>query len=134
MRPLALLLAASLAGCAATADQQAAQAERSRQELARTLAGRVQGKPETCLPTEMNSGPRIIAPDTLVYSETRDRLWVTRAEGCTFLRPDDIVVAEIWGGRMCRNDQFRTIQRTGGIPSPICRFGDFVPWQREREE
>ncbi|WP_448503228.1 hypothetical protein [Sphingomonas sp.] len=119
-----------LVGCASTPERQAEQAARAKADLARTLAGRVAGKPQTCLPVDLRDGPRIIAPDTLIYGETRGRLWLVRAKGCPFLRNDDIVITEVFGGRLCRNDLFRTLPRTGGIPSPVCRFGEFTPWQR----
>jgi hypothetical protein len=127
---LGLAIAAALAGCATTPERQAEQAARAQAELARTLAGRVAGKPQTCLPVDLRDAPRIIAPDTLVYGETRDRLWLVRVQGCTFLRNDDIVIAEVFGGQFCRNDLLRTLPRTGGIPSPACRFGEFTPWNR----
>jgi hypothetical protein len=127
---LCVVVAAALAGCAATPERQAEQADRAQADLARTLAGRVVGEAQTCLPVDLRDGPRIIAPDTLVYGETRDRLWLVRAEGCPFLRNDDIVITEVFGGQLCRNDLLRTLPRTGGIPSAACRFGDFTPWQR----
>lgn len=119
----ALLL---LAACASPADR-AADAAR---ELETLLAGRVAGKPQTCLPSNLRDGPRIIAPDMLVYGATRGRLWITRAQDCPFLRRDDIIIADMFGSQQCRNDMIRTLPRTGGIVSPACRLGDFTPWDR----
>lgn len=131
----ALTLAALLlvAGCAAqdrTASQIAARGER---EFADAVAGRSAGAPQRCIDPRTASGPQLIAPDRLVYRDA-GTVWVTRAEGCPFIDRDAIVIAELFGGQLCRNDRFRTVQRgtSAGIPGPYCRYSDFTPYRRPR--
>ncbi len=100
-------------------------------ELDRALAGRAPGKPETCLSNSRISNPQVIGDRILLY---RDGIRVWRndlPEACPGLNDDVIIVTEVFGGQLCRNDQFYTLQRSAsGIPGPRCRLGNFVPWDR----
>ncbi|HCB75892.1 MAG TPA: hypothetical protein DEP91_06920 [Sphingomonas bacterium] len=133
MRAAALFAVLAVAGCAP--QQQAASdlAARGDRELAAAIGGRVAGKPERCINPVNTGGPQLIAPDRLVYRDA-GTVWVSRAEGCPFIGRDEIVIAEVYGGQLCRNDRFRTVQRgtRAGIPGPFCRYGDFTPYRRAR--
>lgn len=121
MRPV-LALAVLALGTATTSDTQ---------DLAKALAGRVEGKPETCLSTTRIENPEIIGNHTLLYRDG-GRLWRNDLQAaCPGLDNDAIVVTEVHGGQLCRNDMFYTLQRGGiGIPGPRCRLGNFVPWDK----
>lgn len=133
MRAAALLSALALAAC--TQQERAAGdlAARGDRELAAAIDGRVAGKPERCINPVNSGGPQLIAPDRIVYRDAAT-VWVSRAEGCPFIGRDEIVIAEVFGGQLCRNDRFRTVQRgtSAGIPGPFCRYGDFTPYRRPR--
>lgn len=119
-----LLVVTALAGATAADDAK---------DLANALAGRTPGKPETCVSPSRIGTPQIIGNRILLYRDGR-RMWRNDLpEACPGLNDDAIVVSEIYGGQVCRNDQFYTLQRTGGsIPGPRCRLGNFVPWDKAR--
>lgn len=123
MRLLPLFLL--LAGCAAP---QAAGPSRDEQALARGLAGRTPGPPQSCIPTSPSNALTVADQRTLIYRQGRT-LWVNRVE-CSQLRPLDTLIVEAQGSRYCRNDRFRTRQTGSSIPGPTCLLGDFVPYRR----
>ena len=100
-------------------------------DLDRALAGRVPGKPETCLSNNRISTPRVIGNRILLYQDGA-RVWRNDLpDACPGLNSDALIVTEVFGGQLCRNDQFYTLQRGGGgIAGPRCRLGNFVPWDR----
>lgn len=119
-----LLLVAALGGATAADDAK---------DLARALAGRVPGKAETCVSASRVGSPQIFGDRVLLYRDGA-RLWRNDLpDGCPGLDADPIFVSEVYGGQVCRNDQFYTLQRGGGsIPGPRCRLGNFVPWDKVR--
>lgn len=122
---LALLPLLALAGCTASAVTPQTDAA----ELADALKGRVAGEAQRCINASNLEAPRIIG-ETLVYRQG-GRLWVTQAQdGCPSLHGDPVLITEVYGGNLCRNDRFRTVPRAASIPGPYCRFGAFVPYSR----
>ena len=119
----ALLLVAAL-GASTASDSK---------DLARALAGRVAGKPEMCLSNFRSATPQAIGDRILLYHDGA-RVWRNDLpDPCPGLGNDAIVVSEVFGGQICRNDQFYTLRRGGGgIPGPRCRLGNFVPWDKPR--
>jgi len=125
MRAATALAALILASCTAGSGPDSAS---DAGELARALEGRVAGVAQRCLPATQNSGPQIIG-ETLLYRQGRTLWRAELPDGCPSLRGDPILVTEIFGGSICRNDRFRTIDRGApAIPGPSCRFGDFTPY------
>ncbi|MFD1786879.1 hypothetical protein ACFSC3_04765 [Sphingomonas floccifaciens] len=123
---IALLPLLALAGCTASAP---INGKTDAAELADALKGRTAGPPQRCINASNLDAPRIIG-DTLVYRQG-GRLFVTRASGgCPSLRGDPLLVTEVYGGQLCRNDRFRTVPRGASIPGPYCMFGEFVPYGR----
>lgn len=117
-----------LAGCAAPG---ATGGQSDAAELADALKGRTAGTPQRCINASNLDAPRIIG-ETLVYRQG-GRLWTTRAEdGCPSLAGDPLLIVEVYGSNLCRNDRFRTVPRGASIPGPYCRFGDFVPHTRAK--
>lgn len=100
-------------------------------DLDRALAGRVPGKPETCLSNSRVSTPQAFGDRTLLYRDGA-RVWRNDLpDACPGLNEDALIVTEVFGGQLCRNDQFYTLQRGGGgIAGPRCRLGNFVPWDK----
>lgn len=118
-----LLIAAALTGTGLTASDT--------KELDKALAGRVAGKPVTCLSSVRVETPQVIGDNILLYRDGA-RVWRNDLpDACPGLDDDAIVVSEVYGGQVCRNDQFYTLRRGGGtIPGPRCRLGSFVPWDK----
>lgn len=126
---LAVLAAVALAGCSANAASDVAGDDTA---LNKALAGRVAGPPQNCISVTARDGPMIIG-ETLLYRDGR-RLWRTEpVDGCPSLRGDPILVVEMHGSQLCRNDRFRTLDRSSMlIPGPYCRFGTFTPYVKPR--
>lgn len=118
-------------GLAATPAGSIAQPDDATLELGKALAGRVAGKPQSCIDPQAVGGPQIVGNRTLIYRQSGQRLWVTTLpDACPFLRTNVIVVTELYGGQLCRSNRFRTITPNTSIPSGICRFGAFVPYDK----
>ncbi|WP_033920435.1 hypothetical protein [Sphingomonas sp. 37zxx] len=132
MRALvAASLGLALFGCAATPEQMAASEAQAAAQFAKVTRGLVAGEPQQCLPSLNPQGPQIIGNDVMIYRQIGAELWVTNVEGCPSLDDDSIVIAEIFGGQMCRNDRFQTLPRGGvTIPSAFCRLGMFTPYRK----
>ncbi len=125
------ILALMAAGLAAGPAASGARDDQARAELGRALAGRVAGAPRSCIDSQNVNGPQIIGDRTLLYRQSGWRVWVTTLpDACPFLNDNVIVVAEVYGTQLCSSNRFRTITRYTSIPSGICRFGQFVPYDK----
>ena len=119
----------ALAGCAASADRLTnAEAD----ELAQTFAGRTAGAPVDCVDVQPSSGRFRGIGGAIVLGDGGRLYRSDPVDGCRFLRGDPVIVVDVYGSRVCRNDRFRTIDRGASIPSADCRFGAFVPYERTR--
>jgi hypothetical protein len=97
------------------------------------LADRTPGRPAQCLSLPTTQGPEILDERTILYRTGRDRIWRTTPIGtCPGLRPNTRLIIDIYGGQICRNDRFRTLDVNDTIPGPYCRFGPFVPYDKPK--
>lgn len=127
-RPLAMAAIALTLLCGA-----AAQKPPKQDPLARALAGRVAGKPTDCINPQFADGPQIIDDHTLLYRESGRRMWRNDLPAaCPSLRPLATIIVKMYGGQLCRNDTFRVLEPGSRIPSAICRFGDFTPYDKPK--
>ncbi|PZP19033.1 MAG: hypothetical protein DI607_03545, partial [Sphingomonas hengshuiensis] len=76
-RTLALGIAMALVGGSSIAQRPDVQPAPSA-DLAQALTGRVAGKPVNCITASRVSGPDIIDQNTIIYRETRSRVWLNR--------------------------------------------------------
>lgn len=132
MRTVVVIGALALAGCAASAEPQSRAQERAANELAKALDGRVAGTPQDCISAMGADGPQIIDRRTMLYRQGR-KVWRNDLpESCPGLDEDDLLIVEIWGSQLCRNDRFHAQERTSIIPGPSCRLGKFTPYVKAR--
>jgi hypothetical protein len=117
-------LIATAAGAAAWRDH-GADAQR---DLAKALAGHVAGKTVECIDPKMTDGPQIIGHDTLLYRGGGTIYKTTVIGPCPSLEQGVTVINDIYGGQLCRNDKFRTIEPGMTIPSNYCRLGAFTEY------
>jgi hypothetical protein len=132
MRRVIMLAAFALAGCTGNAALQASRQAEAQRDLDDALKGRVAGKPQDCLfsPSSVN-GPQIVDQGTILYRDGK-RVWRNDlAAACPSLDHDDILVVEMHGSQICKNDLFRPIDRGSQIPGAYCRFGQFTPYVKE---
>ncbi|WP_233503448.1 hypothetical protein [Sphingomonas psychrotolerans] len=132
MRQVLMLGALALAGCTSSAELQTSREAEAQRDLGEALKGRVAGKPQNCLSSSQSTnGPQIIDAHTILYRDGR-RVWRNDLAGnCPSLDPDDILVVELHGSQICKNDMFRPVDRGSQIPGAYCRFGQFTPYVKE---
>ena len=123
------LAALALAGCAGSTDRAS---RASADELAQTFADRAPGAPVECIDSGIGGASFRAVGGTVVASRGGRLYRSDPVDGCAFLGGDPIIVVEANGSRVCRNDRFRTVSRGTSIPSAVCRFGAFVPYERPR--
>lgn len=130
----ALALTPLLGACAMT-PQEVARYEAREAKISAALEKRLvnyePGRPQTCIRpfrSEMT-----IYGDTLLYRDGAT-YYRTETTGCSGLRRDDIVVTKSINGELCRGDIVRTIDRSAGMLSGVCSFGEFVPYKRVKQQ
>lgn len=95
------------------------------------LAGRIAGPPQRCVDLRTNEGPVIADDGLILYRPSAKRTWRATVIGpCPGLRPLNTLIIEVYGGQVCRNDRFRVLRSPSTIPSPYCRFGNFIPYDK----
>lgn len=125
---LAAVAIAVLCGSAAPAAQKKPKPD----PLTEALAGRVAGKPTDCIDPQFTDGPQIIDNRTLIYRQGR-RVWRNDLPAaCPSLQPQVTLIVKRWGSQLCSNDTFRVLETGSSIPSPICRFGNFTPYDKPK--
>jgi hypothetical protein len=99
-------------------------------DLAQTLAGRVAGRPQSCVPVQSPSNLRVIDAATLGYGSGQT-IYINQLGGpCPGVRELSTIIIEVHGSEYCRGDHFRAVEVAGAIPGPICVLGDWVPYRR----
>jgi len=127
-----ILLAAATAASCTTAPQPEPRSDRAAAELQRLLAGRVAGKPESCLPRHRSNNMVTIDANTIAFREGR-RVWVNNVRGsCHGLGwGGNALVTRDFGGRgLCSGDIAQVVNTSSGMPVGSCVLGDFVPYSR----
>ncbi len=133
MRILTCLIAASaLASCSAgpqAAEYDAANAAK----LQKTLAGKVAGKSQTCLPSYRSNDLIRVGDDVAVFRDGPNRVYVSQLRGrCSGLgNPNNALVTKTVGtSSICSGDIARVVDLTMRMTVGSCAFGDFVPYTK----
>ena len=100
------------------------------------------GETKPCLREMEFRHYRAIDNEHILFSGTRDRLWINKLRGsCPGLRPDSVLVIRKFGGsQICSKDTFGGPERFGGpwTLGPTsgtgvrCVFGEFQPVTQEQ--
>ena len=127
-----VLIIAALAGCDASSQRMTLTAQADAQtRLDKLLAGRVAGKPQSCLPHYRADDMVVIDDYTIAFREGSKRVWINKPMGgCNLLSsgPYALVTHQTGGLGLCRGDigtVTDTLNRTG-VGS--CVISDFVPY------
>jgi hypothetical protein len=131
MRKSALLIALAIAAAApvSAASSQHKDGEAALQEL---LAGRVAGKPVSCLSLPGLGSSQVIDRTAIVY-RSGSRLYVNRTRDPSSLRSDDILVTRSFSGQLCSIDTVHLVDQGTRMTRGFVTLGDFVPYERVRE-
>jgi hypothetical protein len=97
------------------------------------LAGKVAGKPLTCLPTHRASEMVVVDDNTVIYRDGPNRVYVNNFNGGTCSRLGSGFYAlktTSYGSGPCRGDLAEVLDTSTGMTAGSCVFGDFVPYVR----
>lgn len=130
MRAIPLLVtAATLAACTTQPPGPYRTPERQA-EFVKLTAGKVAGKPVSCLSNTRADDMTVIDDRTIVFREGGQRLYVNhmRAE-CTNLNDGrNVLVTRSPMTQICRGDIAQVVDSLNHTPIGSCVFGDFVPY------
>lgn len=135
--PPILLATAALSGCYANMGPAADRGAAEQQALRRALAGKVAGRPVSCLPAYRQSDMQVIDDYTILFHDGSNRVYVqSPAGGCRPLGSGHYtLVTNIHGptGSLCSGDISRVVDISGsGMTVGSCAMSDFVPYETPR--
>lgn len=130
---LFLLVMANLAGC--TTAPQPARSAQAENHLQKLLAGRVPGKPITCLADYRTKEIVVIDDRTVLYRDGRTYYRNDFQGGrCANLGAgfNALLTNRFGGTGLCRGDIAQVVDLTSGFTVGSCTLGDFVPFTKPR--
>jgi hypothetical protein len=133
MKQSILILLPLLASCAMSTN--AAYTERQAAaytaELGKALAGKVAGKPQSCIYLRDARSTQQIGDKTIMYEVSRKLTYRNDPlGGCSGLGRQDTLVTRTFGNQLCRGDIITPVDLTSGMQSGACILGDFVPYRQ----
>ena len=126
----ALLISAGLIGTSAAALAATPDNSRNEAKLAAALAGRVAGKPVSCITLSSAQSSQIIDRTAILY-DTGRTIYVNRPEsGRESLDSDDILVTKLYSSQLCNVDIVRLVDRGSRMETGFVGLGEFVPYTK----
>lgn len=132
MRALLFALPVLLAACATSSmaeDQPPELNEKQKAALDRELAGKVAGKPQSCISLTQRADMQVISDDVLLYKAGRTVYYNRVIGSCNGLNFGRTLVTNVFGGQLCRGDIARVADLQAGMLTGSCALGDFVPYR-----
>ena len=131
MRIMMIAIAAtSLAACETVDNQPQQRSVRQQQDFDKQLAGKVAGKPESCLPLYRSNDMTVIDDNTILYRDGRTTYVNKPLGGCNGLGNGGYaLVTHSVGSQLCRGDIAQVRDVTTGMTIGSCALGDFVPFK-----
>lgn len=124
-RTTMLIFLVALGGCRVAPPAPPAAAD----PLAREIAGRVAGQPQTCVSKFGIQNVRVIDSQTVAYGQG-PTIWINRLQAaCPALSQFNSLIVEGSAGQFCRGDQVRGLEPGGLIPGPSCNLQEWVPYR-----
>jgi hypothetical protein len=131
MRFIVSLAAIGLIGTAVVAASPA-QEKRAAKEAAaleKAIAGKVAGKPVSCISLSRSRSSQIIGENAIIYRVSNNALFVNKpVGGCSGLRKDRTLITRTPSDRLCNGDIARVVDLTLGFEGAACTLGDFTPY------
>ncbi|MDO7842835.1 hypothetical protein [Sphingomonas immobilis] len=100
------------------------------EQIAKAIAGRVEGKPVNCLQTTQIRSSQIIDRTAILYTTNDGTIYVQRPSGKEFLDSNDILVSEPRNGQTCSIDIVRLIDQGSRMQSGSIGLNEFVPYKK----
>jgi Family of unknown function (DUF6491) len=133
MRIIMSLAAISLLGTAviAASPDQEERAAKEEAALQKAIAGKVAGKPVSCISLSDIDRSQNIGENAIIYRISTNRFYVNKPRGgCTGLRDGRALITRIPTDRLCSGDVARVVDLTMGFEGPSCILGDFTPYTK----
>ena len=109
--------------------------EKQAETLNKQLAGKVAGEPINCLSSLDSRSPIRVSDNIILYRVSKNKVYRNDLRnGCPGLaRDSDIMVTESFGSaQLCDGDIFKLVDRTSGMWTGSCSFGEFVPYTTDK--
>ena len=138
MRKVAILLPlVSLLLCGAVSASSSWREKRDARDAAlleKALAGKVAGKPESCVWSRDLGGPESIGETKLLFRVSRNLVYVNETHGsCDGVGAGGrALITRSHGSQLCRGDIASTADLTAGYEDGFCSMGDFVPYRTSK--
>jgi hypothetical protein len=128
---LGLGAALVVASCS-TAPVRETRSPRAAEQLASALAGRVPGRPLSCIPTYRADNMQVIDDWTILFRDGGTVYVQNPRGGCPGLeRGSTVLVSRIHGGtQLCSGDIQQLVDSSTRMTRGSCVFGPFVPYTR----
>jgi hypothetical protein len=133
MRFILSLAAVGLLGTAVYAASPAQEARIAKEEAAleKAIAGKVAGKPVSCISLRDVDRSQIIGENAIIYRISTNRFYVNKPRGgCSNLRDGRTLITRIPTDRLCSGDIARVVDLTLGFEGAACTLGDFTPYTK----
>lgn len=134
MNRLVMLAALVLTPIAGATAKEAERSPKAQAALDKALAGRVAGKPQSCVPIMQLRNTRIIDSQTILFEGNGGQIWRNDPpHGCPALAPQRTLVLRTSLSSHCRGDIFQVIDPPAHMTFGACGFGDFVPYEKPKK-
>ena len=131
-RVVPILMIAAIAGCTAGSTRMSVSAQAEAQTRLNTLlAGKVPGRPQSCLASYRANDMIVIDDYTIAFRDGTNRVWINKPPGgCNLLSagPYALVTRNTGGLGLCRGDIGRVVDTLSHSEVGSCVFSDFVPY------
>jgi hypothetical protein len=126
---IAILAGAALASCS-TAPPQPTRTAQGQQQFERLIAGKIPGKPTSCLPSYDQNDMTVIDDSTIAYRQGSRQVYINHMQGsCSGLgRGSTALVTRSFSSQTCRGDIARVVDTASRMMVGSCVFGDFIPY------
>ena len=131
MRILSSVVILLLVSSSAVAGSQKNEARAAKEAAAleKLLAGKVAGKPVSCISLRDVKRSQTIGENAIIYRISSNRFYVNAPRGgCSGLRDGRALVTRIPTDRLCSGDIARVVDLTLGFEGPSCILGEFTPY------
>ena len=126
-----LLLAATALGACSTSPQPTVRSAKAEAQLQKLLAGKVPGKPLSCLPQYRAEDMVVIDDNTILFRHGSRTVYRADLQGtCSQLGSGHyaLLTRNFGGGTLCHGEIANVVDVQNGITVGSCVFGDFVPY------
>jgi hypothetical protein len=128
-----LLIVGALTGCNYAPGPRAPMVDmRAQARLNQLLAGKVPGRPQSCLPHFRADDMVVIDDYTIAFRDGTNRVWINKPPGgCNLLSAGPYaLVTRTTVGSTCRGDIATVMDTMNRTSVGSCVFSDFIPYTR----